>query len=66
VQVSGIPCGQVGVPPITGLYVASKHGPVVFQGKARWTCWQRLIENHATTDNVCWRGSQVVLFQFSG
>jgi hypothetical protein len=66
VQVSGIPCGQVGVPPITGLYVASEHKPRLFQEKSGWVCWQRLIENGATTDNVCWRGYEVVLFQFSG
>jgi hypothetical protein len=66
VQVSGGPCGQIGVPPITGLYVASKHKPALFLEKSGWTCWQRLIENGATTDNVCWRGYVVVLFQFSG
>jgi hypothetical protein len=66
VQVSGAPCWQVGVPPITGLYVASEHNPALFLEKSGWTCWQRLIENGATTDNVCWRGYEVVVFQFSG
>jgi hypothetical protein len=66
VKVFGTPCGRVGVPPITGLYVASEHKPALFQEKSGWVCWQRLTENGATTDNVCWRGYEVVLFQFSG
>jgi hypothetical protein len=66
VFVAGIPCKEVGLPPITGSYVASKADPYVRFEWGGWTCWQRLIEGGFTTDNVCWRGSQVVAFQFSG
>jgi hypothetical protein len=65
VFVTGISCGQVGIPPITGSYRAQTARPVMFRS-GKWTCWQRLIEGGATTDNVCWRGSQLVTFQFSG